>query len=249
MVVRSSKDIAMTLPITVDPRYHDAVIFNLDAVLTDTDGVQLFESTINLARKLVDVGVATAVYSLYPGGQQLLKSAGIDDLFSVCVDGDPATVLVEATRRLGVRPARSVVVDDAGAGIAAAQDGGFALVIGVEHTGHADRLLGRGADVVVVDLEDIAVRIGDRRMSELPDAVESYGQIIGVLGAREPVLFIDYDGTLSPIVADPSAATLVDGAAEALESLASQCAVAILSGRDLVDIRTRVPTRAATALS
>ena len=35
MVVRSSKDIAMTLPVTVDPRYHDAVIFNLDAVLTD----------------------------------------------------------------------------------------------------------------------------------------------------------------------------------------------------------------------
>ena len=62
MVVRSSKDIAMTLPVTVDPRYHDAVIFNIDAVLTDTDGVQLFESTINLARKLVDVGVATAVY-------------------------------------------------------------------------------------------------------------------------------------------------------------------------------------------
>jgi alpha,alpha-trehalase len=77
-------------------------------------------------------------------------------------------------------------------------------------------------------------------MSEIPDAVESYGQIIGVLGARESALFVDYDGTLSPIVADPSAATLVDGAAEALESMASQCPVAILSGRDLADIRTRV---------
>ncbi len=216
----------MTLPVTVDPRYHDAVIFNIDILVTDTNGVQPFESTINLVRKLLDVGVATAVYSLCPGGQQLLKSAGIDDLFSVCVDGDPAAVLVEATRRLGVRPQRSVVVDDAGAGIAAAQDGGFAVVIGVHHSGHADRLLGCGADllgcgadVVVADLEDVAVRMGDRRMSELPDAVESYGQIIGVLGAREPVLFIDYDGTLSPIVADPNAATLVDGAAKALAKL------------------------------
>jgi hypothetical protein len=27
----------MTLPVTVDPRYHDAVIFNLDAALTDND--------------------------------------------------------------------------------------------------------------------------------------------------------------------------------------------------------------------
>uniref|UniRef100_UPI003F9D38C0 HAD family hydrolase n=1 Tax=Mycobacterium sp. TaxID=1785 RepID=UPI003F9D38C0 len=174
----------MTLPVTVDPRYHDAVIFNLNAVLTDTDGVPVFESTVNLVRKLLDVGIATAVHSLHPGGQQLLKAAGIDDLFGVCVDGVPAAALVEATRRLGVRPQRSVVVDDAGEGIAAARDGGFALVIGVDRTGHADRLLGCGADVVVADLDDVAVRVGDRRISQLPDAVESYGQIIGVLGAR-----------------------------------------------------------------
>ena len=32
----------MTLPVTVDPRYHDAVIFNLNAVLTDNDGVPVF---------------------------------------------------------------------------------------------------------------------------------------------------------------------------------------------------------------
>ena len=235
----------MTLPVTVDPRYHEAVIFNIDIAVTDTDGVQPFESTVNLVRKLLDVGVVTAVYSSRPGGRMLLKSAGIDDLFGVCVDGRvdglAAADLAEATCGLGVGPARSVVVDDAGAGIAAAQDGGFALVIGVDRAGDAHRLLGCGADVVVADAEDIAVRVGDRRMSELPDALESYGQIIGVLGAREPVLFIDYDGTLSPIVADPSAATLVDGAAKALENLASQCPVAILSGRALADIRARVP--------
>ena len=224
--------------VTVDPRYHDAVVFNLDDVLTDTDGV-LCESTINLVRKLLDVGVATAVYSLRSGGQQLLKAAGIEQLFGVCVDGVPAAVLVEATRQLGVRPQRSVVIDG-GAGVAAAHDAGFALVIGVDRAGHADRLLGCGADVVVVDPGDIAVRVGDRWASELPDAVESYGQIVGVLGAREPVLFVDYDGTLSAIVADPNAATLVDGAAKALESMASQCPVAILSGRDLADIRSRV---------
>ncbi len=231
----------MTLPVTVDPRYHDAVIFSLDAVLTETDGVPPFESTSNLVRKLLDVGVATAVYSLCAGGQQLLKSAGIENLFGVCVDGVPSGSLAEVTRQLGVRPQRSVVLDDAGAGIAAAQNDGFALVIGVDRAGNPDRLMSCGADVVVADLEDVAVRAGDRRISALPDAVESYGQIIGVLGAREPMLFLDYDGTLSPIVSDPGAATLVDGAAEALESMASHCPVAILSGRDLADIRTRAP--------
>jgi hypothetical protein len=179
MVVRSSKDIAMTRPVTVDPRYHDAVMFNLDDVLTDTDGV-LFESAVNLVRKLLGVGVATAAYALRPGGPQLLKAAGVDDLFGVCVDGVGAAALVEATRRLGVRPQRSVVIDDAGAGVAAARDGGFALAIGVDRGGHADRLLRCGADVVVTDLDDVAVRTGDRRISELPDAVESYGQIVGV---------------------------------------------------------------------
>ena len=138
-----------------------------------------------------------------------------------------------------MRPQRSVVVDDAGAGIAAARDGGFAFVVGVDAVS-ADRLLGCGADVVVADLDDVAVRVGDRRISQLPDAVESYGQIVGVLGAREPVLFLDFDGTLSPIVDDPSAAALVVEAHKALESLASQCPVAILSGRDLADIRSRV---------
>ncbi|OBH51033.1 trehalose-phosphatase [Mycobacterium sp. E2479] len=229
----------MTLPVTVDPRYHDAVIFNLDAVVTATDAVQASESTIGLVRKLREVGLATAVYSMFPGGRQLLKSAGIDDLFGVCVDGDPAASLPEIVRQLGVRPQRSVVVDGAGAGIAAARDGGFAFVVGVDAVS-ADRLLACGADVVVTHPDEVAVRVGGRRISQLPDAVESYGQIVGVLGAREPVLFLDFDGTLAPIVDDPGSAALVVEARKALESLASQCPVAILSDRDLADIRSRV---------
>ena len=97
-----------------------------------------------------------------------------------------------------------------------------------------------GADVVLADLADVAVRTGDKRISELPNALTSYGQLIGITSARESMLFLDYDGTLSPIVSDPAAATLVDRAAEALELVAAVCPVAILSGRDLADIRSRV---------
>lgn len=228
----------MTSPVTVDPRYHDAVIFNLDAVV---DGVAVVDATVRLVRRLLDAGVVSAVYALRPGGQQLLKAAGIDDLFGVCAEGGLGSVLADLIGELGVRAERSIVVDDGGAGVAAAHDGGFALVIGVDRAGNGDELRSCGADVVVADLEEVSVRPGDRRISELPDAVTSYGQLIGVLDARDPVLFLDYDGTLSPIVADPGAATLVEGAAEALQTLASQCPVAILSGRDLADIRARVP--------
>ncbi|MDV3133763.1 trehalose-phosphatase [Mycobacterium sp. 29Ha] len=238
----------MKLPITIDPRRHDAVLFDLDGALT-TDA-PLFGATVDLARKLQDIGMATAAYSSSPQCQRALKAAGVDDLFEVCIDGvagergtaenpDP-TVLLESARRLGVRPQRCVVVESSAEGVAAGRDGGFALVIGIDGTGRADELAHRGADVVLADLDDVAVRAGDKRISELPNALTSYGQLIGITSARESMLFLDYDGTLSPIVSNPAAARLVDGAAEALELVAKVCPVAILSGRDLADVRSRV---------
>jgi len=214
-------------------------------------GVPAFESTVVLVRKLQEMGVATAVFSSSRNAEHVLRNAGIGDLFAVRVDGvvadglglpgkpDPA-LLLEATRRLGAIPERCVVVEDAAAGVEAGRRGGFTLVIGVDRTGHADELLRCGADVVVPDLADVAVRTGDKRMSQLPNALDSYGQLIGVVAGRQLFVCLDYDGTLSEIVSDPDAATLVDGAAKALENLAALCPVAILSGRDLADIRDRV---------
>ena len=214
-------------------------------------GVPVFESTVALVRKLAETGVATAIYSSSRNCEHILKAAGLGDLFAIRVDGvvadalglpgkpDPA-VLLEATTRLGAVPERSVVVEDAEAGVEAGRNGGFALVVGVDRTGHAEELLRCGADMVVPDLADVGVRTGDKRMSDLPNALDSYGQLIGVVGGRQPFVCLDFDGTLSDIVSDPDAATLVDGAAKALENLAAQCPVAILSGRDLADIRDRV---------
>ena len=214
-------------------------------------GVPVFESTVVLVRKLAEAGVATAIYSSSRNCEHVLKVAGLDDLFAVRVDGldaealrlagkpDPA-VLLEATRRLGAIPERTVVVEDAEAGVEAGRNGGFARVIGVDRTGHSGELLRCGADVVVCDLADLAVRKGDKRMSQLPNALDSYGQLIGVVAGRQPFVCLDFDGTLSEIVSDPDAATLVEGAAKALENLAAQSPVAILSGRDLADIRDRV---------
>ena len=57
-------------------------------------------------------------------------------------------------------------------------------------------------------------------------------------------LLTDFDGTLSPIVADPATSRLVDGAASTLRALAEQLAVvAIVTGRAPLDARrmTGVP--------
>jgi trehalose 6-phosphate phosphatase len=147
-----------------------------------------------------------------------------------------AADLVETANRLTVRPGRCAVVTTAEDGVTAARSGGFALVIGIDPAGRSDALTCRGADAVVTDLSDILVRTGDRRMSELTDGL----QALDVLAGRQPAVFYDFDGTLSEIVKNPDSARLSDGAADALTALSAQCPVAILSGRDLADVRQRV---------
>jgi trehalose-phosphatase len=243
----------MKTTVTIDARLHDAVVFALDDVVTDIastpaskDVAAEIDSMVSLARKLSEVGVVTAVYSSRPDCEQVLKAAGLDGLVAVlaaaprlAAQPDPR-VLPADTKKLGTTPERTVVVEATQTGVQAARNGGFALVIGVDRVGHAAELLRSGADVIVEDLAQVAVRQGDKRISELPNALDSYGQLIGVVAGRQPFVCLDFDGTLAEIVAEPDAAKLVDGAAKALESLAALCPVAILSGRDLADVRNRI---------
>lgn len=151
------------------------------------------------------------------------------------VTGQPeAATFVDVANRLRARPGRCAVVAATATAVAAARAGGFALVIGVD--GNGEELRRHGADAVVTELGEISVRTGDRRMSELPDGL----QAVDAVAARRPAVFFDFDGTLSDIVDDPGAAQLSAGAAEALTSLAAQCPVGVLSGRDLADVRQRI---------
>ncbi|ULN54691.1 trehalose-phosphatase [Mycolicibacillus parakoreensis] len=214
-------------------------------------GVPAFATTVSLVHQLQHLGVGTAIFSASRNCAAVLSAAGIGDLFAVRVDGvtaaelrlpgkpDPA-VLWEAARRLGVRPDRCVVVEDAEAGVEAGRAGGFALVIGVDRTGSGEQLYHRGADVVVTDLSEVTVRTGDRRISTLPDAVQAVALTDGGASGRTPAVFFDFDGTLSEIVDDPDEARLVAGADAALRALAAVCPVAVLSGRDLADVVDRV---------
>ena len=137
------------------------------------DGIHPFDSTIALVRRLHGAGVATAVYSASRNCRNVLRAAGIPDLFAIQVDGndacalglagkpDPA-VLLEAAHRLAVAPQRCVVVEDAESGVTAARRGGFGMVIGVDRTGSAAVLGDLGADQVVADLSEVRVLTADR---------------------------------------------------------------------------------------
>ncbi len=53
-------------------------------------------------------------------------------------------------------------------------------------------------------------------------------------------LFLDYDGTLTPIVPNPADAKLAPETRALLDALSGQCVVGVISGRDLEDVRARV---------
>jgi trehalose 6-phosphate phosphatase len=72
----------------------------------------------------------------------------------------------------------------------------------------------------------------------LPSALEHVQEIAGPSG--RVAVFLDYDGTLTPIVSHPANAWLADSMRQTLQELAAQAPVAILSGSDLDDVRNRV---------
>ncbi|WP_042380436.1 HAD family hydrolase [Streptacidiphilus melanogenes] len=126
---------------------------------------------VDLLVALRGLGVATAVVSASRHCERVVAAAGLTDLFDVRVDGveaarlrlpgkpDPALFL-EAARRLGATPARTMVVEDALVGVQAGRDGGFSPVVGVDRGAGAAELRAHGADVVVADLTELAPLLG-----------------------------------------------------------------------------------------
>jgi alpha,alpha-trehalose phosphorylase len=147
----------------------DAVADRKQALVEEAltrEGVEAFPGSVQWVLHLRRTGVRTAVVSSSANAGDVLRAAGIAGLFDLTVDGHDVTTLglrgkpapdgfLEAARRLGVAPARAVVVEDALAGVAAGRDGNFGLVIGVARSAAHDDLRSAGADIVVDDLGDL----------------------------------------------------------------------------------------------
>lgn len=129
------------------------------------EGVDVYAGTVALLALLRSHGVLTAVVSASENTVVVLSAAGVTDLFDARVDGlvardrhlagKPAPdTYREASRLLGVPPARAVVVEDALVGVEAGRSGGFGMVVGVDRHGLSAALIAHGADVVVADLAE-----------------------------------------------------------------------------------------------
>jgi beta-phosphoglucomutase len=95
--------------------------------------------------------------------QVVLQAIGLEGQMDVIASGDDVTigkpdpqVFLVALQRLGVEPARGVVVEDAIAGVQAAKSAG-AVCIGVTNSHGADALKEAGADLLVHSLTEVTV--------------------------------------------------------------------------------------------
>lgn len=70
----------------------------------------------------------------------------------------------------------------------------------------------------------------------LPHALEKDAPLWSQLSQKRPALFLDYDGTLTPIVARPELAVLAPPMRALLQDLSEQIPVAVLSGRGREDV-------------
>jgi len=219
-------------------------------------GVKIADPLAGLLHDMKRAGFRSAVISASKNCTAILETVGLSGRFDAKVDGldtdrlgipgkpDPA-IFLEAATRLGVEPRRCAVVEDSLAGVEAAKAGGFGLIVGLAGMEkQAELLRGGGADVVIADLSELSVA-GSSSSPEiapgsLPSALESRDEILAEARGRRFAFFLDYDGTLTPIVETPDQALLPPETRRLIAGLAVLCPVAIVSGRDLPDIRRLV---------
>ncbi|GJL55498.1 MAG: hypothetical protein NPIRA02_26300 [Nitrospirales bacterium] len=210
-------------------------------------GVDPYLATVELIRALRAQGKKTAIVTASKNCVEVLESANLTLLFDVKVDGwdadqyhlrgKPAPdVFLKAAELLGVFPQRGVIFEDALAGVHAGHDGNFGTVIGIDRADQTAALYREGADIVVGDLVDIALSQGDTIFSRSSRALPpAFGMIEGLtvaLKKKHLAIFLDYDGTLTPIVDRPELAVLSDEMRDTLRILADTWTIGIISGRD-----------------
>ena len=215
------------------------------------NAVAVFAGSRALLDDLEGAGIRAAVFSSSRNAGDVLASAGMLERFEVKIDGedmaeadlpgkpDPA-IMLRAAERLGVAPGNCAVVEDAVSGVEAGAAGDFAKVIGVGREDVAE-LEEAGADLVVADLAELAVAEGPslvaRTLGSTPLVREARDAFKAQASGKRLAVFLDYDGTLTPIVENPEDATLGEGMRAALSRLAARVPVAIVSGRDLKDVQ------------
>ncbi len=219
------------------------------------EGVEVFGDALQMMGRWRRQGVPMALVSSSRNAQEVLSAGGVLDFFGIRIDGQTAEeqgldgkpdpdAFLAASRELGIAPEKAIIFEDAIAGVVAGKKGGFGWVVGVARNGEDKELEEAGADIIVHKLTELDIFMQNlasaREAHSLPHALQSRQEIEKKLQDHTPVLFLDYDGTLCPIVKDPEKAILSDEMRGVISRLAEKVTVAVVSGRDRADVQKKV---------
>ncbi|MFO7721433.1 MAG: trehalose-phosphatase, partial [Gillisia sp.] len=216
----------------------------------EKDGVQVYEDAMEMIKKWKNENIKLAVISSSKNCKYIMKKSGLEDWFEVRVDG---TTLIEenlrgkpepdmflkAAKDLNVKLEETIIIEDAIQGVQAGKKGRFAYVVGVARNGEEDSLKEAGADIVVKKLTELS-NLHKEKPETLPNALKEIEELFKIKGNRKITIFLDYDGTLTPIVSNPDAAELPDDNRKIITDLSNSTPVAIISGRDLKDLKSKI---------
>ena len=219
----------------------------------DEEGVDIYEKNVQQLRDWKKQGLKIGLISSSRNCREILKIAGLENgLFDTVVDGitsaernipgKPAPdIFLEAAKELGVKPELAMIIEDAQAGVEAGRKGNFRLVIGIENASSKEELLEHGAHLAVKNLQELDLEFKKgREPKELPSAIENFPEIKKKYLQNKPLLFLDFDGTLAPIVEHHADAAISEEMRELVRELAEVYPVAVISGRGMADVKQRV---------
>ena len=223
--------------------------FYLD--LLNKEGAEVYKDALKMIKLWRSERLKTAIVSASKNCRQVLSSVGITDLFDLVFDGNDAEknnlpgkpapdIFLKACMLLNISNTRAVLFEDSESGIKAGKKGNFPLVVGVNRNGSGSLLYESGADLVLSKLTDLIVQPVPKKSSLLPSALSQLKEILSCVLHYKSIIFLDYDGTLTPIVSRPELAIMGESIRKALVELSDKIPVAIISGRELNDVRNLV---------
>ncbi|MDF0530425.1 beta-phosphoglucomutase family hydrolase [Tsukamurella sp. 8F] len=135
------------------------------AEILRADGVRVFDGSLRVVQALRRAHVPTGVVSSSRNARAVLERAGLLTDFDVIVDGEVAArdrlpgkphpaMFLTAADALGADATRTIGVEDAVSGVAAAHRGGL-WVVGVDRGAGYEELVRAGADQVVRDVAEL----------------------------------------------------------------------------------------------
>lgn len=220
-----------------------------------TSELQFYEKALQKIKFWKEKGLKTAIVSSDETFKKALNSTVIKNLFDIKIDGHAsrkkglkekpeADIYIEAAKELGVPPESCIVFDDSVPGLQAGSKGNFGLVVGVNRRENRKSLSENGADIVIDSFDELDL-FNDPEIrawfnKPIPSFASQYVEIGKAVYEKTPVLFLDYDGTLTPIVQRPEAAVISDEMHAVLNDCASKFKVAAVSGRDMDDLKSRI---------